>query len=145
MVGSGVASLSSLKASGSVGQTQATLSVEPSAKDDRQVVTVSLDSPDSVALLRQLGLSGASVAGGRGHIALQAAGAWNSGYDLDGTATLAGVNLAGRGRFLPVVEGDEARLFGSIKLNAANVAPLRPRSDWRRPEARSARSTPART
>ncbi|MBV8442372.1 MAG: hypothetical protein JO312_17745, partial [Hyphomicrobiales bacterium] len=122
--GSGVASLSSFKASGSVGQTQATLSVEPSVKDDRQAVTVSLDSPDSVALLRQLGLSGASVATGRGHIALQASGAWNAGYDLDGTATLAGVNLAGRGRFLPAVEGDEARLFGSIKLNGANVAPL---------------------
>jgi uncharacterized protein involved in outer membrane biogenesis len=120
----GAASLSSFKASGSVGQTQATLSVDPSGKDDHQVMTVNLDAPDSIALLRQLGLSGASVASGRGHIALQASGAWNAGYDLDGTATLAGVNLAGRGRFLPVVEGDEARLFGSIKLNGANVAPL---------------------
>ena len=42
----GVASVSLFKASGSVGQTQATFSVEPSAKDDRQVVTVGLDSPE---------------------------------------------------------------------------------------------------
>ncbi|HME84688.1 MAG TPA: hypothetical protein VKG91_09100 [Roseiarcus sp.] len=120
----GAAAISSLKASGSIGQTQATFSLDPGTRDDRQILTVSLDSPDSVALLRQLGLSGASVASGRGHVALQASGAWDAGYDLDGTATLAGANLAGRGRFLPTVEGDEARLFGSIKLNAANVAPL---------------------
>jgi hypothetical protein len=120
----GVASVSLFKATGSVGQTQATFSVGPSAKDDRQVVTVGLDSPDSVALLRQFGLSGASVASGRGHVALQASGVWNAGYDLDGTAMLAGVNLAGRGRFLPAAEPVEARLFGSIKLNGANVAPL---------------------
>ncbi len=120
----GAASLSSFKASGSVGQTQATVSVEPSGTGDRQVVTVSLDSPNSVALLRQLGLSGASVPSGRGHVALQASGTWNAGYDVDGTATLAGVNLAGRGRILPAAERGDARLFGSIKLNGTNVAPF---------------------
>ncbi|MGA8714073.1 MAG: AsmA family protein [Roseiarcus sp.] len=116
--------LRSLKASGSIGQTQATLNLDPGAKGDRETLTVGLDSPDSVALIRQLGLSGASVATGRGHISLEASGVWNAGYDLDGTATLAGVDLAGRGRFLPAAEADEARLFGSIKLNGANVAPL---------------------
>ena len=120
----GAVALSSFKASGSIGQTQVTLNLDPGVRGDRQNLTLSLDSPNSVALLRQLGLSGASVATGRGHISLEASGLWNAGYDLDGTATLAGVDLAARGRFLPAAKADEARLFGSMKLNGANVAPL---------------------
>jgi hypothetical protein len=100
------------------------LNLDPGVSPDRQTLTLSLGSPDSVALLRQFGLGGASVATGPGHISLKASGVWNAGYDLDGTATFAGVDLAGRGRFLPAAEGDEARLFGSIKLNGANAAPL---------------------
>jgi hypothetical protein len=116
--------LDSLKASGTVGRTQATLSLGPRANDDRQVLTVSLDSPDSSALLRQLGLSGANAESGRGHIALEASGAWGLGYDLDATGALAGADLSGRGRYLPAAPADRARLFGSIKLRATNVAPL---------------------
>ena len=85
---------------------------------------VSLDSPDSGALLRQLGLSGANAESGRGHIALKASGAWDAGYDVEATSVLAGADLSGRGRYLPAAPADGARLFGSIKLKAANVAPL---------------------
>jgi AsmA family len=117
--------LKSLKASGTIGQTQATLNIDPSAKDERQVLTISLDSPDSSALLRQLGLRGGTVAGGgRGHIALQALGAWSAGYEVDGNAALAGADIAGHGRFMPLADPNEGRLFGSLKLKATNVALL---------------------
>ena len=139
--------LRSLKASGSIGQTQATLNLDPGAKGDRETLTVGLCrlARFGSAPIRQLGLSGASVATGRGHISLEASGVWNAGYDLDGTATLAGVDLAGRGRFLPAAEADEARLFGSIKLNGADAPRYWPRSGWRRPEGSSGRSMQART
>jgi hypothetical protein len=116
--------LDSFKASGTVGRTQATLSLEPRANDDRQVLRVSLDSPDSGALLRQLGLSGANAESGRGHITLEAFGAWGAGYDVDATGALADADLSGRGRYLPAGPADGARLFGSVKLRATNVAPL---------------------
>ncbi len=116
--------LDSLKASGTGGRTQATLSLDRRATDDRQVLTVSLDSPDSGALLRQLGLSAANAESGRGHISLEASGDWGAGYDVDATGALAGADLSGRGRYLPAAPADGARLFGSVKLRATNVAPL---------------------
>ena len=69
-------------------------------------------------------MSGANAESGRGHIALEASGAWDAGYDVEATGALAGADLSGRGRYLPAAPADEARLFGSIKLRAANVAPL---------------------
>jgi uncharacterized protein involved in outer membrane biogenesis len=120
----GAPALNSLKANGTIGQTQASLSLEPGAKEGRQLLTVSLDSPDSSALLRQLGFRAASAASGRGHIALQASGGWAEGYDLDATGALAGTDISGRGRLLPGAEGDDARLFGSVRVKSANVSPL---------------------
>ena len=116
--------LDSFKASGTVGRTQATLSLDSPANDDRQLLAVSLDSPDSGALLRQLGLSGANAESGRGHITLDGSGAWGAGYDVAATGVLAGADLSGSGRYLPRAPPDEARLFGSVKLKATNVAPL---------------------
>ncbi len=123
-VGDGGSFLNSLKASGSVGQTQAALNLDPHGQDDRPAMTISLDSPDSGALLGQLGLHGAKVASGRGHIGLVASGGWSAGYDVDGVGTLAGADISGRGRFLPAAEADEERLTGAVKLKGANVAPL---------------------
>ncbi|MBV9287599.1 MAG: hypothetical protein JO288_07215 [Hyphomicrobiales bacterium] len=113
-----------LKMSGTLGQTQATFSLEPAAEAGRQLMTVSLESPDSGALLRQLGLKRASGASGKAHVALQASGSWGAGYDLDATGVLAGADMSGRGRFLPEAKGDEARLFGSARLKSQNVSPL---------------------
>ena len=62
--------------------------------------------------------------GGAGHVELKASGAWASGFDVDASASLGGVMLSGRGRYAPTAEGDDARLFGSVKLVGANVAPL---------------------
>ena len=114
----------SVKANGTVGQTQITLSLDPGPKNDGEVLTLGLTAPDSSGLLRQFGLRGATIASGRGQIALRASGAWGSGYDVDGSGALAGADLTWRGRFLPVANGDDARAFGSIKLKTANVIPL---------------------
>ena len=118
------ASLNSLTASGRIGQTRASFSLDTGPKGDGQIVRLDLDAPDSSALLHQLGLGGTTTPSGRGHIGLHAAGAWGASYDGDASGALAGVDLSARGRFLPAAEGDDARLFGSVKLKGANVVPL---------------------
>ena len=122
-VAGGAPVLSSLKAKATLGQTQAAIGLEPDSGAGRQLLTVNLDSPDASALLRQLGVKtiGAS---GRGRIALRASGAWAQGYDVDATGALAGTDLSAQGRILPAAEGDDARLFGSVKLKSQNVSPL---------------------
>ena len=86
--------------------------------------TVSLDSPNSGALLRQLGVHTPTSGGGRARIALNANGGWEKGYDVDATSQLAGAELTWRGRFLPAAESDDAKLFGSAKAKSPNLAPL---------------------
>ncbi len=55
---------------------------------------------------------------------LHGSGAWDAGFDVDAAASLAGAALTGRGRFAPKAQGDEARLFGALKVAGDNVAPL---------------------
>ncbi len=120
----GTPALHSLTASGTIGRTRARFALEPRPKGDGQIATLDLDSPDSGALLHQLGLGGTTVPSGPGRLALRAAGSRAAGYDVDASGALAGADVSARGRFLPTAEGDEARLFGSVKLKGANVAPL---------------------
>ena len=114
----------SLHANGSAGETQFTIALGPQPKDGGRALTASLDSSNSGALLRQLGLSAAPSGNGRAHVALNATGGWAQGYDVDATSSLAGADLSWRGRFLPAVGGDEAKAFGAVKLKAPNLAPL---------------------
>ena len=116
--------INSLRANGSAGETQFTIALDPLPKDGGRALTVSLDSPNSGALLRQLGLRAAPAGSGRGHIALNAAGGWAQGYDVDATSSLAGSELTWRGRFLPQAEGDDAKLFGAAKVKTPNLAPI---------------------
>ncbi len=120
----GAPAVDSLRANGSAGETQFTMALDPRPKDNGRALTVSLDSPNSGALLRQLGLTAAPAGGGRGHVALNAAGGWAQGYDVDATSTLAGSELTWRGRFLPAAGGDDAKLFGAAKVKTPNLAPL---------------------
>ena len=62
--------------------------------------------------------------GGRAHIALNANGGWEKGYDVDAASQLAGADLTWRGRFLPTAESADAKLFGSAKAKSPNLAPL---------------------
>jgi AsmA family len=116
--------IDSLRANGSAGETQFTIVLDPRPKDGGRTLTVSLDSANSGALLRQLGVNAATTASGHGRILLTAVGGWEKGYDVDASSQLAGSELAWRGRFLPAGGSDDARLFGSAKAKAQNLAPL---------------------
>ena len=59
-----------------------------------------------------------------GRVEVRASGGWGSGFDVDATATLAGAALAARGRYAPTARGDDARLFGALKISGDNAAPL---------------------
>jgi hypothetical protein len=120
----GVPAIDSLRANGSAGETQFTIVLDPGPKEGGRTLTASLDSPNSGALLRQLGVNAATTASGRGRISLTAVGEWEKGYDVDASSQLAGSELAWRGRFLPAGGSDDARLFGSAKAKAPNLAPL---------------------
>ena len=74
--------------------------------------------------MRQIGLVGSASQGGAAHAEMRASGAWAAGYAVDASASLGGAALAWRGRYAPTAEGDEAGLFGSLKLEGGNVAPL---------------------
>jgi uncharacterized protein involved in outer membrane biogenesis len=120
----GVPAIDSLRANGSVGETQFSVMVDPRPNDAGRALTLSLDSPNSGALLRQLGVHTPTSGGGRARISLNANGGWEKGYDVDAAAQLAGADLTWRGRFLPAAVGDDAKLFGSAKAKAPNLAPL---------------------
>ena len=124
----GAPSLQALTATGTLARTRATLSLEPEAKGGGDALGLVLDSADYAALMRQLGLGAAPPApgssGAAGHLELKASGAWASGFDVDASASLGGVTLSGRGRYAPTAEGDDARLFGSVKLAGDSLAPL---------------------
>ena len=120
----GFPSIDSLRANGSAGETQFSVALGPRSKDDASAWTASLDSPNSGALLRQLGVHTTTSGGGRAHIALNANGGWEKGYDVDATSQLAGADLTWRGRFMPVADNTDARLFGSAKVKSPNLAPL---------------------
>jgi AsmA family/AsmA-like C-terminal region len=120
----GVPALDSLRANGSAGETQFSVTLDPRPNDSGRAFTVTLDSPNSGALLRQLGVHTPTSGGGRAHIVLNANGGWEKGYDVDATSQLAGADLAWRGRFLPMAESADAKLFGSAKAKSPNLGPL---------------------
>ncbi len=120
----GVPAINSLRANGSAGETQFSIALDPRPNDGGRALTVSLDSPNSGALLRQLGVRAPTATSGRARISLNAAGDWEKGYDVDAASLLAGSDLTWRGRFLPAGGSDEARLFGSAKIKTPNLAPL---------------------
>ena len=120
----GVPAIDSLRANGSAGETQVSVSLDPRPNDAGRALAVTLDSPNSGALLRQLGVHTPTSGGGRAHIAVNANGGWDKGYDVDATSQLAGADLAWRGRFLPNAESTDAKLFGSAKARSPNLAPL---------------------
>jgi uncharacterized protein involved in outer membrane biogenesis len=119
-----VPAVDSLRANGSAGETQFSITLDPRPNDAGRALTVSLDSPNSSALLRQLGVHTPTSGGGRAHIALNANGGWEKGYDVDAASQLAGADLTWRGRFLPAAESGDAKLFGSAKAKSPNLAPL---------------------
>jgi AsmA-like C-terminal region len=119
-----VPAIDSLRANGSAGETQFSVTLDLRPNDPGHGLAVTLDSPNSGALLRQLGVHTPTSGGGRAHIAVNANGGWEKGYDVDATSQLAGADLTWRGRFLPNAESADAKLFGSAKAKSPNLAPL---------------------
>ncbi len=116
--------IDSLRANGTVGETQFAIALDRRSKDSGRAVTISLDSANSGALLRQLGLKATAGASGRARVSLNASGGWEQGYDIDATCSIAGSDLGWRGRFLPAAHADDARLFGAVKVKTPNIIPL---------------------
>ena len=75
----GVPAIASLRANGSAGETQFAVTLDPRPNNDGRVLTVGLDSPNSGALLRQLGVHTPTSGGGRAHISLNANGELGEG------------------------------------------------------------------
>jgi hypothetical protein len=120
----GAPAIDSLKANGSAGETQFSITLDPRPKEGGRALVVNLDSPNSGSLLRQLGVQAPTAAGGRARVSLNAVGEWEKGYDVDAASSVAGSDLMWRGRFLPAAGSDDAKLFGAAKLKAPNLAPL---------------------
>ena len=138
---SGVPAIDSLRANGSAGETQFSVTLDPRPNDTGRALTVSLDSPNSGALLRQLGVHTPTSGGGRAHIALNANGGWEKGYDVDATsaACRSGPHVA---RPLPACGGERRR--EAVWVRQGQVAEPRPAcrrswpcaSQWRRARSR---------
>jgi AsmA family len=120
----GVPAIASLRANGSAGETQFSVTLDPRPNNDGRVLTASLDSANSGGLLRQLGVHTPTSGGGHARISLIANGSLEKGYDVDATSQLAGADLTWRGRFLPAADTGDARLFGAAKAKSPNLAPL---------------------
>ncbi|HSV00203.1 MAG TPA: AsmA family protein [Roseiarcus sp.] len=120
----GIPAVDSLRANGSAGETRFKVTLDPRPNDSGRALTVSLDSPNSGALLRQLGVHTPTSGGGQGAISVNANGSWEKGYDVDAASELAGAKLTWRGRFAPAAESGGAKLFGSATAKSPNLAPL---------------------
>ena len=115
--------LVSLKANGSAGATQFAVTADRRAADVR-ALTATFDSTDSGELLRQFGFERAAAGNGHAHVSINASGAWEQGYDVDAASQIAGADFTWRGRLLPTATGDDAQLFGAVKVKTQNLAPL---------------------
>lgn len=115
----------SVRAQGSAGQTQFAFKAERSPETGGGVAaTLTLDAAEGGALLRQFGVGASSVSSGRARIDASANGWWDTGFDAHVEASLAGANLAWRGRLKPEASGDDTPLFGAATMKADNVMPL---------------------
>ncbi len=116
--------IDSLRANGSVGETQFAIALDRPSKDSGRAVTISLDSPNSGGAASSAGFERDNgQPGGRTCRSTRRA-EWEQGYDIDATCSVAGSDLAWRGRFLPAAHADDARLFGAAKVKATNIIPL---------------------
>jgi uncharacterized protein involved in outer membrane biogenesis len=118
--------LDSVKAQGSAGQSQFAFSAERSGEAGADIAaTFTLDAPEGAALLQQIGLKAPPVPSGRARIEASANGRWDSGFDARVAASLAGADIAWRGRLKPDAKGDDdAVLFGAVSVKADDAMPL---------------------
>ncbi|MGA2044074.1 MAG: AsmA family protein [Roseiarcus sp.] len=87
---------------------------------------VTLDAPDAAPLLRQIGLPALSLVGkGASHIGGALHGRWGEALDGEFSASLAGAELAWRGRLTRKPSDDDgAQVEGAATFKASDAAPL---------------------
>jgi hypothetical protein len=121
-VGGGLA-LDTVTAQGSAGQSQFTFRAGRSAESNGGIVaTLTLDAPEGASLVEQFGLKTPSVSSGRARIEASANGRFDSGFDARIVGSIAGANIAWRGRVGPEAKSnDDAVLFGAASVKADNI------------------------
>jgi hypothetical protein len=114
-----------LKAEGEAGKSRFSVKLSNApAPVDAIAADIAVDAADGAVLLRQLGANVPSTPAGKAHIALKASGKWESGFDVQSTASLAGADATWRGRYLPGASASEdPSLFGAATLKADNLLP----------------------
>ena len=60
---------------------------------------------------------------GKAHVAIKASGKWETGFDVQSTAALAGADASCRGRYLPNTASTDPIMFGSATVKADNLLP----------------------
>ena len=119
------APVDSLRAEGSAGLTQFKLKAARAPNDSSIVANLSLDAAEGAALLRQFGLKPPAITTGPARIEASAKGQWDSGFDANASASIAGANVTWRGRFRPdAIAGEDAPLFGAATVKSDNATPL---------------------
>ena len=88
---------------------------------DAVVADITLDAADGGALLRQFGAKIPARTAGRAHVALNASGLWESGFDAAASASLAGADFNWRGRISPAASPGDPLASGAATLKAANL------------------------
>jgi hypothetical protein len=115
-----------LKANGEAGGTRFSVKLSNAPAPVAGVAAdVSLDAADGAALLRQFGVTPPAAPAARARLNASAAGRWDTGFDAQASASMAGVDASWRGRFAPAAAGpSEASLSGAATLKGDNLLPL---------------------
>jgi hypothetical protein len=126
--------IAALLLDGSLGATQLAMRVGPDAQAPGALEgTIRVDAADSLALLRQAGVSVLPLAGaGPGRIAMTAHGTLAGRLDASLSATLAGASFGYAGS---LAEGSEPHVSGAVKLSSGDLLPLLQASAFAFPDA----------
>jgi hypothetical protein len=113
-----------VKAEGEVGKSRFSVKLSNApAPVDALAAEIAVDATDVAVLLRQLGADAPAAPAGKAHVAVKASGKWETGFDVESTATLAGADASWRGRYLPAATSTDPILFGAATLKSDNLLP----------------------
>ena len=122
----GDVALDAARADGVAGQTHFTLTAQRArGEPGRVAASFTLEAPDGSALIRQFGLKAPAAPSGAARVEGAANGGWTDGFDARLSASIAGADLAWRGRFAPEATGDDAAiLFGAATMKTNDATAL---------------------
>ncbi len=116
--------LKELDLAGTAGGTKIAVKVGADPKNPADlIVSSTLDAPDALVLLRQLGVSALPLPGlGSGQVAITARGGLDKPFETSLTASLASARIAFQGSVAPDLAAPDAS--GALHLDSANLTPL---------------------